>query len=235
MQSCAVEKIEHAARLVGYKNASRYRMRGEFLFKGICFDRKQVLEVGCGAGAWTIWAALHGAARVIGLEPEAAGSTQAIHNRLEENIGKLSLDGKIVAARHRLEDFADLESPLDVVILFNVVNHLDEDAVIALADDPGARQRYLEALRKLRARMRSDGWLVVADCGRQNFWSRMGLVSPLAPTIEWQKHQPPRVWKEIFLSSGFRLFDLRWSPIYPFPRLTSSCGCGRRESFFPGS
>ena len=54
---------------------TRYRLRGNFLFERISLTNKHVLEVGCGTGAWAIWAALHGADRVVGIEPEAEGSS----------------------------------------------------------------------------------------------------------------------------------------------------------------
>ena len=67
-------QLEEAARLVGYANSTRYRARAEFLFRGIKLSGAQVLDVGCGTGAWSIWAALQDADRVVGIEPEAAGS-----------------------------------------------------------------------------------------------------------------------------------------------------------------
>src|SRR5262245_30004579 len=222
MQSDAARQIEQAARLVGYRNGHRYRVRGEFLFRGIPFNRKQVLEVGCGTGAWAIWAALHGADRVIGLEPEADGSTEQTRKKFGENVSKLGLDGKIVPSRDRLEELTNLANPLDVVVMFNVINHLDEAAVVVLDRDADALNRYVISLKRLRARMRSGGWVVVADCGRQNFWNQIGLTAPLARSIEWQKHQQPRLWTQVFAASGFRLFDLRWSPLQPFPRITAN-------------
>ncbi|HEV8725276.1 MAG TPA: class I SAM-dependent methyltransferase [Candidatus Binatia bacterium] len=215
-------QIELAARLVGYRNASRYQTRGEFLFKGIPLDRKHVLEVGCGIGAWAIWATLHGADRVIGLEPEADGSTSQVRNRLQENISKLGLGAKILSTSDRLEELADLEPLFDVVVMFNVINHLDEAAVIVLNQDRGAFEKYVTMLKRVRAQMRAGGWIIVADCARRNFWNQIGFTAPLVPWIEWHKHQNPRVWARVFAASGFRLFDLRWSPLQPFPRLTSN-------------
>src|SRR5579862_744760 len=66
----ANDLLERAARLVGYASAKRYRNRGSFLFQGIPLQTASVLEVGCGKGAWAIWAALNGAARSVGIDPE---------------------------------------------------------------------------------------------------------------------------------------------------------------------
>jgi hypothetical protein len=75
-----------------------------------------------------------------------------------------------------------------VVIMFNVINHLDEDAVVVLHQDPVAFERYVTLLKNLHFRMRPGGWIVVADCARANFWPRLGLGSPFARSIEWHKH-----------------------------------------------
>jgi SAM-dependent methyltransferase len=216
------DQLEVAASLVGYRNGSRYRTRGEFLFNGVPLREKSVLEVGCGAGAWAIWAALHGAARVIGLEPEADGSRRHIRERLLENIETLGLQTKIVAVDGCLEELAETEAMFDVVVMFNVINHLDEAAVVVLDQDRKAFEKYVAVLKKLRAQMRAGGWIIVADCARRNFWNQIGLTSPLVPWIEWHKHQNPRTWVKVFAASGFRPFDLRWSPMQPLPRLTSN-------------
>jgi SAM-dependent methyltransferase len=222
MQGTVHDQLELAAPLVGYRNGSRYRTRGEFLFKGVPLREKNVLEVGCGPGTWAIWAALHGAARVIGLEPEADGSTLHVRERLRQNIGALGLGTKILVVDGCIQELEGSEALFDVVVMFNVINHLDEAAVVVLNQDRGAFDRYVTLLKKVRAQMRTGGWIIVADCARRNFWNQIGLRAPFVPWIEWHKHQNPPVWARVFGASGFRLFDLRWSPLQPFPRLTSN-------------
>lgn len=221
-ESPTADKLELAARLVGYANGTRYRVRGDFLFQGIPLIGMHVLEVGCGIGAWAIWAALHGADRVIGIEPEADGSTENTLTKLRQTIETLELDKNIVASNHYLHELPVQNRPFDVVVMYNVINHLDEKAVVMLHSEAFAYERYVTILQNLRLRMRSGGWAIVADCGRSNFWPRLGLRSPLAPTIEWHKHQNPRTWIDVFKSAGFESFDVRWSPLQPLVRLTAN-------------
>jgi 2-polyprenyl-3-methyl-5-hydroxy-6-metoxy-1,4-benzoquinol methylase len=47
------------------------------LFRDIDFDGKRVLDIGGGDGVYSFYAAAMGAAEVVCLEPEAAGSTAA--------------------------------------------------------------------------------------------------------------------------------------------------------------
>jgi cyclopropane fatty-acyl-phospholipid synthase-like methyltransferase len=216
------DRLELAARLVGYANGTRYRVRGDFLFQGIRLIGMHVLEVGCGNGAWAIWAALHGADRVVGIEPQAAGSTENTLTEFRQTIETLKLSDKVVASNQYLHELPVEERPFDVIVMYNVINHLDEEAVVVLSSEVFAYERYVTLLKDLRLRMRSGGWAVVADCARTNFWLRLGLRSPFAPTIEWHKHQNPRTWIKVFKSAGFKSYDVRWSPLQPLPKLTAN-------------
>jgi hypothetical protein len=80
----------------------------------------------------------------------------------------------------------------------------------------------VERFRELHGRVAPGGYLVVADCARNNFWNDLSLPSPLARTIEWDKHQNPGTWIGLLQRAGFRLYDLRWSPLQPFTRLTAN-------------
>ena len=216
------DKLEKAGRLVGYATGSRYRVRGESLFADIPLVGKHVLDVGCGTGAWSIWAALCGAQRVVGIEPGADGSSQGSLDALRRSISALGIENKVEARSEFLHEIRMPDTPYDVVIMYNVINHLDEDAVVILHRDDEARRKYVTQLQTLRSRMRVGGWLIVADCARDNLWPLLGLRSPLAPSIEWHKHQNPDTWSEVFSQANFRTVDRRWAPLQLFPRLTAN-------------
>jgi SAM-dependent methyltransferase len=218
----AKARLDQAGHLVGYAGGARYRERGDFLFQGIPLAGARVLEVGCGAGAWAIWAALHGATHVLGIEPEADGSATDTLARFRRAVDALDLAGRVAASARHLDELPASDGPFDVAILFNVINHLDEEAVTVLHRDPQAFSRYRVLLEDLRARLSPGSWVIVADCTRDNFWARLGLPSPVAPTIEWEKHQGPATWTRLFEAAGFRRADLRWSPLQPVPRLTAN-------------
>jgi SAM-dependent methyltransferase len=217
-----VARIERAASLVGYANGSRYRMPGEFLFEGIPLTGAHLLDVGCGAGAWAIWAALYGAQRALGIEPESHGSHPDTLGTFRKAIDVLQLGGHVQGLGLPLQELPTPERPFDIVMMYNVINHLDEDSVVSLHADEMAFRRYVDLLRYVRSQIAPEGWVIVADCGRTNFWDLMGLRSPMAPTIEWRKHQNPAVWAKVFEAAGFRTIDVRWSPVYPFSRLTAN-------------
>jgi cyclopropane fatty-acyl-phospholipid synthase-like methyltransferase len=216
------ERLELAARSVDYQNGDRYRFRGEFLFEGIPLGGAKVLEIGSGAGAWAIWAALHGASRVLAIEPEAEGSGELSLARLLRNIRALGLQGKVEAHGFTLQDLPVSTEAFDVAVMYNVINHLDEDSVVRLHQDTSAEESYVALLQKLRRHLTAQGVVIVADCGRDNVWPRLGLASPFMPTIEWQKHQNPEIWIRVFDKAGFENIDFRWSPLQPLPEVTGN-------------
>jgi hypothetical protein len=115
-----------------------------------------------------------------------------------------------------------IDKPFDIVILYNVINHLDEVSVRNMHQDLMAFEVYRKIVYKIRLLMKSGGVVILGDCARSNFWPRLGMPSPLARNIEWDKHQDPHIWIKLFTGAGFQFLDLRWSPLYPFGRLTGN-------------
>lgn len=221
-ESPSKEAIALAAARVGFKTAERYRKRCEFLFRGVSLRGASVLDVGCGTGAFPIWAGLHGARRALGIEPETDGSTAGTYAQFRESIATLGLGAVVEAQRKYLSDLTPADGPFDVAILYQVINHLDEAATIDLHKNPASMARFVAVLSHLRSLMADGGDLIVADCDRRNFWNDLGLRNPLMPTIEWEKHQPPHVWSEAFSKSGFQLTQTTWSPMHPLGRITEN-------------
>ena len=216
------QKLETAARLLGYANAKRYWSRGTFLFHGVSLQGASVLDVGCGTGTWAIWAAMNGAATSVGIEPEADGGKQGTLESFRRNIKTLELGGQVDAYSSTLQNFSSHHRKFDVVVMYNVINHLDEDAVKTLHKNERMAMRYVDLLKGLRTRIRAGGTVVVADCARSNLWPHLGLRSPFAPWIEWEKHQDPSQWIRVFERAGFKVASRRWSPYYGIRTLSAN-------------
>ncbi len=215
-------QIKLAAPLFGYKSDKRYATRAKFLFHGVNLSGAKVLDVGCGSGAWVIWAAINGAEQAVGIEPESDGSTSQTLTTLRQTVEILGLSGKVVAFDYFLHQLPMEEQYFDAIVLYNVINHLNESAVIDLHHNQDSFKQFLGIAQDLRLRMKPGGWIIVADCGRTNFWNQIGLSSPLAKNIEWDKHQDPSKWIDVFSSAGFSFVDLRWSPLQPLTRMTAN-------------
>jgi len=222
MTMSQTQQLEHVAKQVGFRSLKRYRNRAGSLFRGISLEGIRMLDIGCGPGALALWAALHNAEYALGIEPESEGSSSGTLQKFQATIDTLNLNDRVEAKNLLLQDLPRPEKPFDVIVMFNVINHIDEDAVQVLHFDPKAQFTYKQILTPLHDLLAPDGWLIIADCGRKNFWNALGKKSPFAPTIEWNKHQQPKTWIELFNQIGFRLHDVRWSDIYPLGTLSSN-------------
>ena len=123
----------------------------------------------------------------------------------------------------------------DVVLMHASINHLDEEGCIHLHRDPGARQRYAKVFEKLAAISRPGASLVVVDCSRRNLFGDLGLTCPFAPTIEWQKHQPPELWAELLAAAGFGQARIRWNSLNALGPLGSALLGNRLGSYLTTS
>jgi SAM-dependent methyltransferase len=206
---------------VGFQDVRRYERTSRFLFEDIPLERQRVLDIGAGAGALSIWTALGGASSVVALEPELDGSTKGASTAFERAVAELGLADTIELRREPLERLLGGD-PFDLAILSGVINHLDETAVVRLHRDARAFDEYVAMMRRLRALLRPGAFVIVTDVGRKSIWNTIGRQGPWTHDIEWDKHQQPATWIEVFRSAGFELHDLRWSPLKWTGRLTGN-------------
>jgi SAM-dependent methyltransferase len=180
-----------------------------YLFEGVPLRGKTLLELGCGDGWLALYAASCGAARVVGLEPNGAGSTPGETSGFEQRAAALELDN-VELVRTTLQEFPAEGATWDVILSRASINHLDEEAASRLHLDEAARSVYRDLFDKIAALCRVGGSLIVADCARGNIFPRLGLRNPLAPSIEWHKHQHPKLWAALLGGSGFGEARIRW-------------------------
>jgi SAM-dependent methyltransferase len=181
-----------------------------FLFEGVPLRGKTMLDIGAGNGRYSCYAACAGAQRVVALEPEAAGSRAGVHDRFSSIASALGLEN-VELVPQRLQDYDARGETFDIVLLRGSINHLDEEACVRLRYDDRARQTYLALFEKLAALARPNGTLIVTDCSSQNLFARLGIRNPIAPSIEWHKHQPPAVWASLLEEVDFAHPRVRWA------------------------
>lgn len=181
-----------------------------YLFDDVDFTGKRVLDIGGGEGVISFYAGAAGAADVICLEPEAAGSRDDM-NRIFADL-RDSLDFGIVnQVRGTFQEFDPADRKFGVVILHNSINHLEEDACTRILKDPAARDLYIAQFKRLYEMSAPGAQIVITDCARSNFFGLLGRRSPFAKSITWNLHQSPRTWAGLLRSAGFTQPRIRWT------------------------
>lgn len=183
------------------------------VFRGTDLQGKSLLDIGCGVGALAVGAVASGARVAVGLEPEFDGSTAGVVDAGNRLIKDLALDA-VTVRRLGIDEYDFSEGPFDVIVMYNVINHLDEDACAALRHSREASNRYVTQLKRLYDHLTPGGHLVVADCARSNFFGDMRIRNPIVSTIEWEKHQNPTLWSKLLISVGFSSVDYWWNPVH---------------------
>jgi SAM-dependent methyltransferase len=201
----AVERLAHQEhpRMPGYLRR---------LFRGIDLRGLRILDVGSGSGLAGFYGSAMGAREVVCLEPEESGATNGSRATFETKARALAHLNVRLDDR-RLQDFwlSDSSRPFDLALLHHTINHLNEDACELLREASWARDEYKRIFSHLRSLVRDGGVLIAADCARRNLFADLGLRNPLAPDIEWSKHQSPRVWCDVLSDSGWTPLAVRWT------------------------
>ena len=74
-----------------------------------------------------------------------------------------------------------------------------------------AYNEYVKRLKTILDRLSSHGILIVADCGSKNFFGKIGIKSPFAPSIDWHLHCEPGVWQKMIEEIGFTHIKTQWT------------------------
>jgi len=198
-----------------------YRFKGSlksylnYLFKDISFVDKSVLDVGGGSGLFSLYARCMGTQPVICLEPESSGSTKGASSKLRQYADRLNLDNIYLEAS-TLQNYEPGGVSFDIILLHNSINHLSEEACNNLKVSAEARKEYEAIFAKMSQVAKPGAKLIITDCSRYNFFALLRLKNPLAPNINWHKHQSPKLWCSMLKDAGFINPHIRWGF---FPRL----------------
>lgn len=182
-----------------------------FLFDGIEIEGCRVLDIGAGSGDISVYLTDKGAAHVTALEPEEEGSDYE-----GASFEKLSQRADIYSnlkAKSKLFQEYNTNDIYDIIVLHNTINHLHESHCKNLAGREESQHYYQDIVAKLRSLISDNGILLVADSGKTNPWAAL----PFSPWgIEWEKHQDPNIWIELFEQEGFRCESIHWTPVFRF-------------------
>lgn len=183
----------------------------DYVMRGVPLQGRTVLDVGGGSGIASFYMASRGA-QVRCLEPGGAGAAGHLPEMYQAFSTAMDSEVEVVVEldRRGLEDLEPNDGPFAIVLLHNVVNHLNEDACAVLHQDRSAELVFDELFTKLRMLVGSGGHLILADVGRRNLLGNLGIPNPFAPTIDWRIHQQPGTWIRLLRRAGFLHPRVRW-------------------------
>ncbi|MBM3825062.1 MAG: hypothetical protein FJ404_19655 [Verrucomicrobia bacterium] len=183
---------ERAAALRMWSTSAKLMTYAGYLFDGIAMSSCRFLDVGGGLGLFAGLASALGAKRSVCVEPGGHGASDTIrHSNLEGNGSWMEGHG-VELYRDNLTEFGSRARAqgwtFDVILLHNVINHLDEAACQVLHQSEAARLAYLESIRQMSELAAPQAWLILCACARNNLFPDLHLRNPFMPTIEWHKH-----------------------------------------------
>ena len=189
--------------------ATRYFFERQ-LYRGIEFQGKKMLDIGCGKGLQTLWAKAKGADTVTAIEPAGAGSRSgSVLDNLRAAVSDLGYD-RIAISESTFQTFDAQGETYDVALLSASVNHLDEDACITLHESESSRDEFRKIFSELLRLLNPNAVVIITDVSNKNIFGDLGLNNPFSPTIEWHKHQPPKVWVQLLRDVGFVSPEISW-------------------------
>jgi 16S rRNA G966 N2-methylase RsmD len=181
------------------------------LFKGVEFKDKKVLDIGAGNGLYSFYALTQGAKILCCIEPELEGSRSGYIKIIKEFANELNVSDNIEIVTDLFQDYTTNDK-FDIVLMHYSINHIDEENCVTLESSNKSKEIYSKYFKKLSNLLVKNGDLIVTDVSKYNFFNALGLKSPFAPTIEWEKHQSPYVWKKYLMKEGFSFKRLGWTP-----------------------
>lgn len=210
----AIRKLLETGQSLNYWDRGYdFPRRCKQFFGEIDIDGKNVLEIGCGAGLFCIWAGLNGAARVVGLEPLEKGSGSfdetLVYKEFNTIAKALHLDN-VEISPELIQNYETPDETFDIVLSYASVNHLDEESCEHLRESEEAREAYRTIFRSIATKMKPGGKFIISDSAKRNLFGDLGITNPMEPTIEWFKHESPVYWGELLQQSGFSNPKISW-------------------------
>lgn len=199
------------------------RLRTADYFGALDFSGIRALDIGAGTGLYACCVASLNAAHVVALEPEFDGSRNAAIATFRQRIEQLQLRN-VELHPVALQAYTAPPASFDLISMIAVINHLDETHVRTLHLHPQSRAVYRRLLQPVFDLLKPGGMLVVSDVSRHHPYLplvRLGLLRrhPFQPSIEWDKHQPPSVWKSLLESIGFADIRYHWATNWRYPQI----------------
>jgi predicted RNA methylase len=217
-----------------YPSKNNLMFKYDQLFGSIDFRGKNVLEVGGGVGVFSFYAAFRGANWVVNLEPEGAGCKSFYIDKFKALKDALSINN-VEIVESTFQDYNPSDKKFDIILLYNSINHLDEEACIHLRNDSGSWDIYKDIYKRMYQISNSHARIIIGDCSNKNFYALVGMKNPIYKEIEWHKHQSPDVWVKLLQECGFIHPAVTWTSFNRFGKVGKVILGNKYASYFLAS
>ena len=210
--------METAFQEIYHRYYSDYEPYDAFLFhaqeelKDISLGGKEVLEIGCGRGSFSLYMALSGnAKKVLALDESAGfGADETYLRRLEEIVRNHSINN-VETVKASISKTAFHEETFDVIVANFSLHHVIRSSWFS-PENEIAQQELLDLCTSLKAYLRKNGTLVLREMSRMNFWRFMPYRWKMSH-IDWEIHPTLKEWLLVLNRAGFR--DISYAFLTP--------------------
>ena len=196
-----------------YEPYEAFMFHAQEELKDISLNGKEVLEVGCGRGAFSLYMALSGKAKkVLALDESAGfGADESYLRSLEETVQRQSLVN-VETMQASITNVVFPEGTFDVIVANFSIHHVVRSSW-CLPDNSEAQRELLNLLTALKTYLKKNGILVLREMSRINFWRFMPYRWKMSH-IDWEIHPTLGEWLALLNQAGFR--DVSYSFLTPY-------------------
>ena len=181
-----------------------------YIFESVELKNKSLCDIGGGNGIASFFAQKYlNASEAVVVDPLGDGSNQMMRDQFE-NFSRNFGSHNVSLFEGEINEYPD-GGQFDCMLLHNSINHIGEDLIQSLFDNPKSLEEYTLRLQTIFSFLKKGGTLIIADCSSSNFWGDFNLYNPIAPNIEWHLHIKPKGWIDICTSLGLSLVNDRWT------------------------
>jgi len=211
--------MEAAFQEIYHRYYSDHEPYDAFLFhaqeelKDLSLEGKEVLEIGCGRGSFSLYMALWGnAKKVLALDESAGFGADETHlRRLEETVRNHSILN-VETMKASINTTAFPKERFDVIVANFSLHHVIRSSWFP-PENEKAQKELLELCTALKACLRKNGTLVLREMSRMNFWRFMPYRWKMSH-IDWEIHPTLKEWLLVLNQTGFK--DVSYEFLTPY-------------------